>query len=106
MHIPKEGTRVWVMQAENTGSGAVAYIGDANVVAIIPCSNCYTSLRAVHRATSRHGITPSEIALVGTVCQHPVGFFARTDGGDTIPVITAEHPGTLAVPILSECEAA
>lgn len=102
MHIFTEGTTIWVAQAANPRSGAVAYVGDATVIAIIPCSACYTDLRVAHAAASTRRIAPSEIALVGSVCRRPVGFFARTDSGDTIPVILTGHDGVIAVPTTAE----
>lgn len=99
MHILEEGTRIWAAQAANSTLGAEHFVGEGNVVAILPCRSCYTDLRAT---AGGHRPAPAEIALIGTICRRPLGLLIRTDTGRPVPVITAGNPGAIAVPLTAE----
>ncbi|MTE20316.1 hypothetical protein F0L17_14605 [Streptomyces sp. TRM43335] len=101
MHLFEPGARVWIAQTADAELGAVDYVGEATVTATLPCVNCYNELRSAHDAASQRRLAPSEIAVVGAVCRHPLGFLALTDNDEPIPVI-ADYAGAVAIPIKPE----
>lgn len=84
------GTRIWVAQAACAFVDRAEFVGDATVISLIPCSECWQYARLTAR-------TVDDLYAAGQGCTQPTGVIVRTDTGRRIAVCNGA-PDTLAIP--------